>query len=405
MPESLTDAQQHGGRLLFVITSLDYGGAESVVVELAERFKERGWAVGVVSLVNPRAYENELRQSGIEVHSLSMPKGVPDPRAVLKLARIYRQFRPDVVHSHMVHANLLARVARLFAPVPALISTAHNVTEGGAILNAGYRVTDALAEFTTNVSQVALDRYVQLGLVKAHKSGYVPNGVNLSRYTRDPHARAALRRELEAGDHFVWLTVGRITEQKDYPNLFEALRTQPSDSRVWIVGDGELRAESERAVDQHGLGHRVRFLGVRGDVAQLMSAADGFVLASAWEGLPMVLLEAAASELPAVATEVGGVAEIVRPPSGSLVPARDPTALSHALTELEGASATDRAVWGAEARSIALQNFGIEGVVARWEGLFRLALSVAAGRRTRLARKLPPVQAHDALAARSEPSQ
>lgn len=397
MSDSHTAEQRAARRLLFVITSLDYGGAESVVIELAERFQERGWTVGVVSLVKPRAYEEELRRSGIEVHSLAMPKGVPDPRAVFRLANLYRQFRPDIVHSHMVHANLLARVARLVAPVPALISTAHNVMEGGALLNAGYRVTDALAEFTTNVSQVALDRYVELGLVRAAKSGYVPNGVNLARYARDQEARGRLRNELGAGDNFVWLTVGRITEQKDYPNLFEALRMQAADSHVWIVGDGELRAESERAVDELGLGERVRFLGVRSDVAKLMSAADGFVLASAWEGLPMVLLEAAANELPAVATDVGGVSEIVRQPAGILVPARDPAALAHALSTLEAASDTERATKGAQSRSIALRNFGVDAVVARWEGLFRLAWDTAAGRRTRFASRLPTAEARATL--------
>lgn len=384
-------------RLLFVITSLDYGGAEAVVVELASRFRQRGWVVGVVSMVRPRAYEEELRRVGVEVHSLNMAKGVPDPRAVAGLAAIYRRFRPDVVHSHMVHANLLARVARLLAPVPALVSTAHNITEGGVVLNSGYRLTDGLSEFTTNVSQAALDRYVQLGLVGRQKSGYVPNGINPDRYRHDPEARDRLRREFGVDREYVWLAVGRITEQKDYPNLFKALSLQDSHSLVWIVGDGELREASEVAVQDLGLAERVRFLGVRPDVNELMSAADGFVLASAWEGLPMVLLEAAASGLPAVATDVGGVAEIVRPGAGALVPARDPLALAGAMSELESLGMEERREMGRRARDTALSTFGIDAVVDRWEALFDLALEEADGRRTRTAGGLHPERARQAL--------
>lgn len=376
-------------RLLFVITSLDYGGAESVVVELASRFSERDWEVGVVSMVRPRAYENELNESGVTVFSLDMPKGVPDPRAVVRLAAIYRRFRADVVHSHMVHANLLARVARLLGPVPALISTAHNITEGGFLLNLGYRLTDPLTEFTTNVSQAAFDRYVRIGLVAERKGAYVPNGINLKRYSHDPLARERLREEFGVGERFVWLAVGRITEQKDYPNLFRALKLQGSHSVLWLVGDGELRQESEKLVREEGLTERVSFLGVRPDVGALMSAADGFVLASAWEGLPMVLLEAAATGLPAVATDVGGVAEIVRPEAGLLIPAGDAGALADAMSGLEDASPEERAVMGKNARRIALENFDIAGVVTRWEALFGIALTTSGGKRRRTASRLP----------------
>ena len=183
--------------------------------------------------------------------------------------------------------------------------------------------------------------------------------------------------------------MGRITEQKDYPNLFRALGLQPSSSALWLVGDGELREESEAAVRDAGLADRVSFLGVRSDVSALLSAADGFVLASAWEGLPMVLLEAAASGLPAVATDVGGVAEIVKPHVGKLVPARDPQALAHAMTQLENTNPAERSEMGRSAREVAIGNFDIAGVVSRWEALFRAALNASGGRRRRTASKLP----------------
>lgn len=390
-------AERTVGRLLYVITSLDYGGAEALVVELAARFAERGWKVGVVSMVTPRAYEAQLEAANVELFSLDMRPGLPDPRAIAHLARIYRQFQPDVVHAHMVHANLLARVARLAGPLTCLVCTAHNINEGGAHLYLGYRMTASLSEVTTNVSRSAVERHIELGVVRREKSAYIPNGINLRRFSRNLGDRERLRAELGAADSFVWLTVGRITEQKDYPNLLAALSSQDSSSLLWLVGDGELRQATEAQVKELGLSERVRFLGLRSDVGALMSAADGFVLGSAWEGLPITLLEAAASGLPAVATEVGGVAEIVKPGTGWLVPPRDPAALAQAMNELESAPVSRRLEMGDRARGVALAGFDITSVVNQWEALFGHLLASAGGRAARRAHRFDAAGLNHAL--------
>lgn len=361
-----------GRRLLFVITSLDYGGAEAQVVELTARFRERGWHVATVSLIEPRAYESELTAVGAELHSLGMPRGVPDPRGVARLAAIYARFRPDVVHAHMVHANVVARLARLLTPVPCLVSTVHNVVEGGRWMTHAYRLTDGLSEFTSNVSREGVDRYVRLGAVPAAKCAYVPNGINLRRFRRDPAARAAVRASLGVDKGFVWLAVGRFTEQKDFPNLFSAIASRGVRSRLWMVGDGELRAELEALAVRLGIADDVTFLGRRSDVADLMSAADGYVLSSAWEGLPMVLLEAAATGLPAVATAVGGVPQIVRPDTGRLVPAGDPAALAAAMSEVEELSPERLREMGELGRAAVMTTFDVDAVVTRWEDIYRV---------------------------------
>lgn len=290
----------------------------------------------------------------------------------------------------------------MFQPVPALVSTAHNINEGGAVRYFGYRVTDALSELTTNVSHSAVDRYVELGVVSSAKSAYVPNGINLRRFSRSVGHRKKLREELGAQDHFIWLTVGRITEQKDYPNLLHGLHFQESLSTLWLVGDGELRDAVQAQAAELGLEQRVKFLGVRTDVGALMSAADGFVLGSAWEGLPITLLEAAASELPAVATDVGGVSEVVTPGAGWLVPPKDPTALAQAMNELESKSLAEREEMGRKARAVALEKFDIVGVVDKWEALFKHMVGTAAGRSARRAYRLDSDGVHRVLAGCAE---
>src|SRR5205823_738050 len=97
-------------RIVFLTTGLNYGGGEAQVVQLATRLNRRGWKVGVVSMLPPKAYAQELASAGVAVASLNMRPGSPDPTAVFKLAAIMRTKRPQILHSHMVHANLLARV-------------------------------------------------------------------------------------------------------------------------------------------------------------------------------------------------------------------------------------------------------------------------------------------------------
>lgn len=372
-------------RILFVITSLDFGGAEAVVVQLATRFVELGWQACVVSMTPPKAYEEKLVKAGVEVRSLGMKRGIPDPRALFRLARAYATYKPDVVHAHMVHAIILARAARLLAPVPALVSTAHTVEESSFLHYLGYRATDWLSELTTSVSKDGLSRYRDLNAIHPGKSVYLPNAVDLDRFGRSEAARGRIRKELEAGDRFVWLAVGRLTELKDYPNLLNALLLLPTKSRVWIAGEGELRGDVEEMIQELGLTERVQLLGVRTDVNEVMSAADGFVLSSVVEGLPMALLEAASSGLPAVATAVGGVADIVVAGSGHLVPPNNSVALAEAMALLERTPPAERELMGRKARQVAVASFDADNVMSTWEAVFEYLLTTSSGRRSRWA--------------------
>ena len=188
------------GRVMLLITTLAFGGAETQVVRLATDLKAQGWTVAVVCLVAPKAYAAALRSTGIEVHSLDMPRGVPDPRAILRFGFLVRSFRPDIVHSHMVHANLFARIARLFCHFPALICTAHNVREmsekGGATWHKElmYRATDFLADVTTTICRAGFDRYIRVGAVPLNKLQVIPNGVDTHHFRPSAKSRSVARK-------------------------------------------------------------------------------------------------------------------------------------------------------------------------------------------------------------------
>lgn len=362
-------------RLLIVTTGLAYGGAETQLVRLATRLKQRGWTVAVASMLPPTAYADLLESQGIPVYELHMRRKVPDPRALIRLAAIVRRMRPTIVHAYMVHANLLARICRLLSPMPVLICSARNITEGGYWREWAYRVTDPLCDVTTQVCSAGAERYVQRRLTPAHKMLYIPNGIDTNAFTPNSSVRAEMRAQMNIEDLFVWLTVGRLEPQKDYPNLLQAFQQVVSDPplplRLLIVGQGPLRQEIERQIIALGIERFVELLGVRTDIAALLNAADAFVLTSAWEGMSNALLEAAATALPIVATSVGGNPEIVlEGQTGFLVPPQDPDALANAMRRLMEMPKPERLAMGQAGRQHIVENFDIERVVDRWEELY-----------------------------------
>ncbi len=251
----------------------------------------------------------------------------------------------------------------------------HNQDEGHQWRYFAYRLTDRLADITTTVSRVAVEEAVRRHAARRGRSLLVPNGIRTEAYERDPGLRDATRSALALGDSFTWLSVGRLVEAKRHSDLLAAIRivkdTVP-DVRLLIAGDGPLRSTLEDQIDQSALRQNVSLLGLRSDVRALMQAADSFVMSSAWEGLPMVLLEAAASALPIVTTDVGGSRDIVQDAAtGFLAPAQRPERLASQMLRLMALASKDRQSMGDRSRQHIVQSFGLEQIADRWEDLYR----------------------------------
>lgn len=373
------EASMRTGNIVMVITGLNLGGAETQLVRLCSALRQRHWQIRIVTMIPSGAYQAELDRIGIPVSCLHMRRKVPDPRGIWRLARLLRSYNPDIVHSFMVHANLVARVTRLFAPMPVLISSVRTISEGSRLRELLYRVTDPLCDISTHVCRVGVERYVQIKAVPAHKIRYIPNGIDTSVFRPDEEVRRRLRAELGIGEPFVWLAVGRFEPPKDYPTMLAAFSqvVQNNPRRLLLIaGEGPLRGEIESIACSLGLERYVRFLGVRRDVPQLMNAADAYVMSSSREGLPNVLLEAQATGLPAVATDVGGNREIVIDgETGFMVPPRDPNALAEAMQRLMEMDERERLLMGDAGRQHIIGNYSMEHVVQLWENLYRELLN------------------------------
>lgn len=370
-------------RVTYLITGLAYGGAETQLVQLALRMQMRGWMVRVITLIPPQAqaYERQLQMAGIRVDTLGMTRKVPDLRALFRLAHMLRREPPHILHAHMFHANLLLRLVRLITPVCVLICTAHSTYEspdGVTDLREvtwrewAYRLTDFLCNITTHISQTGRERYVRVKAVPPKKIRVIPNGVDTDRFRPDAQSRFEMRSELGLHDRFVWLAVGRFNHAKDYPNLLRAFaRLSQESAFLLIAGQGPLKSSMESLTHDLGIAQKVRFLGLRQDIPCLMNAADAYVMSSFYEGLPMVLLEASASGLPVVATDVGGNRELVlNEQTGYLVPPRDPESLSVAMQRLMALSPEERGQLGVRGRERVLALYSLDSVVNQWEHLY-----------------------------------
>lgn len=360
--------------LLIVTTGLAFGGAESQLVSLSLKLKARGWQVNILSLTKPRAYCEILKRNGIDVHSLGIRHKLPNPYAFFNAIKIVRHTKPTIVHSHMVHANLFARILRIFQPFPVLVCSAHSINEGGLFREVLYRLTDPLGDITTQVSMAGLESYIKRGVVSAGKIIYVPNGVDLGIFKPDSELRAQLRQQLGLEGNFVFFAVGRFCEAKDYPNLihaFNKLMSKHQNIKLAIVGHGEEYDAIVSMSMEFSLQCDTIFLGSRSDVHKLLNAADAFVISSKWEGLPCVLLEAAAMRLPIVATDVGGISQVIKnSKSGYLVTPGNPVALAKAMESLLNITPEERMELGNRVQQIAQEQFTIDKVVSKWEELY-----------------------------------
>ncbi|MDR3736958.1 MAG: glycosyltransferase [Acidobacteriaceae bacterium] len=352
-------------RIALLLTSLGMGGAERQVVSLAERLEARGHSVLLVTLM-PRLAEEwatplRVMRAGMTKSPLGIVAGL------LRAHRMLRAFQPDILHSHTRHANLAARFLGLSGAAPRVVTTLHSVRDGGRLRMLAYRLTDALAARTVAVSDAVAAAYMAAHAVPASKCAVIPNAIDAELFRANAARRMETRARLEAGDAFVWLAAGRATPAKDYPNLlaaFAAVAEAEPRAELWIAGEG---------TETLPVASRVRRLGLRRDLPALLDAADGFVLSSAWEGMPLAMGEAMAMEKPVVATRVGGV-EQLGGDCAMLAAPRDAVALADAMLATMRRSHEQRCKDGRRARARIVDRFGWEACVRAWERLYARVL-------------------------------
>lgn len=368
-----TEREQDPRRLLFVVTHMDRGGAETQILRISEHLVQRGWHVEVISLLPATGYIEQLTAAGVRLHDLGMGQGLSDVRAVRRCRRIIDEMRPGVVCAFLFHATALTTAAvALMRRRPVVVSSIRDSSLGGRrriwatwLLDRARRLDLSVAN-----SRLVAQSFARQRIVAADRMRWIPNGIPIS----DPEpVDATVRQELALEeDDFFWLAVGHIRAHKDYPNILDAfarLHATHPNARLRIVGKGVPPPEVANRLER--LSGAVALLGPRKDVPRLMSACDAFVLGSWAEGLPNVVMEAMHAGRPVVATDVGGVAELVQHgESGFVVPARDARALADAMQQVMARPREERDALGRQGERWLREHFEIGRVVDQWEALF-----------------------------------
>ncbi|HRP08876.1 MAG TPA: glycosyltransferase [Gemmatimonadales bacterium] len=353
-----------GMRVLFVVTALGVGGAERQGLALARHFAAIGSQVRVVSLVSGGAMAPAFADSLIPVEELGMRRGIPRLSAMPRFRRLVREWRPDIVHSHMIHANLFARLALPSRYRKVLICTAHSTNDGGGWRDVAYRITHRRAAVTTNVSRAGVAAFEHRGAVPRGGMRSMPNGITLP----DEPIESRV-----AGERLSLLYVGRLEPVKAVGVLLEALALragQGANDFLRIVGDGPERPALQRLVGVLGLEDAVQFAGHQANVERYFKSADALILTSVNEGLPMVLLEAGASGVPVIATAVGGVPDLLGDDRGILVERSESQCVAEGMRRFASMDSVARNRMARRMREHIEKNFAIESVGRRWLELY-----------------------------------
>lgn len=359
--------------IVHVVESMDRGGLERVVCDLAQQQLSAGHRVNIVCLFNGGLLAAEAKESGAAVAVIGKGAGIDLP-ALLRLRSALKACDADVIHTHNATAHYHVAATVAWRRQTVLVNTRHGM--GGA------RKSDRRERFfslalgrtaaVAAVSQAAAKRLVADQIVPAGLIRVVPNGIRVDAFCRqDP--RDARRRICVPEDVLLVGTVGRLNRAKDQALLLHSFCQFPWQSSaafLAIVGEGEEREALERLAAVLGLADRVKFLGDRPDVVQLLPALDIFALSSRTEGYSVALLEACAAGIAIVATDVGGNREIVQDQvTGLLVGHGSPAAFSDALERL-AQSRTLRERLGNAARAWATANASLESMAERYERLY-----------------------------------
>jgi glycosyltransferase involved in cell wall biosynthesis len=368
-----------------VITGLDTGGAEMMLLKLVSGIDSRSFHSSVISLTDVGPVGERIRSLGVPVCSMGMRRDVPDVWALLRLMRRLRNEAPQVVQTWMYHADLVGGVAARLARRS--IAIAWNVQAGHLVGSPVRRRTLSIVRTCARLSRWVPDRIVCCGdmVRRMHReSGYadskievIPNGTETAVFKPDPVARASFRRELGAEDRDVVVGIpARFDPMKDHRTFIEAagmLLAERPEARFVLCGDN--MTEQNTTLNEWLGAARVRarchLLGRRDDMPRVYAGLDVASLSSAYgEGCPNAIGEAMACGVPCVVTDVGDCRHLVGE-TGGVVPVRSPALLAAAWRELVDGGPLAREALGHAARRRIERHYDIATIVRRYEGLYR----------------------------------
>jgi glycosyltransferase involved in cell wall biosynthesis len=384
-------------RVLHILANLGTGGAERMVAHIATRLDPQRFEVAVVSIAKPFGTDVEqlLADAGVKVWYLGKGPGF-DYRIYAKLHRVLREYRPDIVHTH-VHVLRYTLPSMLYFKPGLMLHTVHNVAEKEVEPRGRWLQRFA---FNHGIVPVAVAEEVAASLQRLYKIPPCPVVGNciptdLYAFPKTPRADWRAKEGFRETD-VLFGCVARFAPQKNHALLLQAFAQGPaSDPKAHLVlsGAGGLLEPAKALARDLGLSDRVHFLGVRTDIPDVLAAMDVFVLSSDWEGNPLSVIEAMAAGLPTVSTAAGGVPELIESgKEGFVVPLGDLDGLAKSMTFLLNHKPV-RETMGAAAARRARDKFDVSVMIRAYEHLYETLPSGRNSRNTKADRRRAVVSA------------
>jgi len=370
--------------VVHIITGLPVGGAQTMLSEIARRQQQSGDRLLVISLTELGAVGEQLRQAGVQVRALGMNRSLPSPFDLFRLARLIKDFAPDVVQTWMYHADLIGGLAARLAGVRAVVwNIRHSDLRPGVDKRATIwtaRLCGFLSRWLPSLilcnSHHAAGLHEKLGYQR-RRIEVVPNGIDVEKFRPQSDAGASVRSELGISDkaRLVGL-VARFDPQKDHRRFIAAagiVARQHADVHFLLCGSG-IDAHNQdlaRWINESPVADHFHLLGVRDDVPRLTAALDLSISSSAHgEGFSNIIAEAMACAVPCVVTKIGDSALIVGD-TGWSVPAENEDALADAISVALAEPRDAHGLRGEQARSRIIDNFSIDEIFAKYRAVYQ----------------------------------
>ncbi|MFN7930696.1 MAG: glycosyltransferase [Blastocatellia bacterium] len=371
-------------RITHLITGLDLGGAEMMLYKVLLQMNRDAFQAEVISMRDMGSLGEKIVKLGIPVQTLNMRRGVPDPRALVRLVRLLREQQPDLIQSWMYHANLMGGIAaKLAGDIPIVWGIHHSNFDRKKskrrtiwTMKAGALLSSRVPREIICCGEVPRRVHIEMGY-DAKKTKVIPNGFDLTKFHPDPLARIAIRQELQIPEAapLIGLTA-RFHPKKDHRTFIEAAgllhRVNPSVYFV-LCGHGINQENQELLgwVNDAGISQNCRLLGVREDMARLTAALDIAASTSAYgEGFPIVLGEAMACGVPCVVTNVGDSPHLVGA-TGIVIAPNNPVELVQAWQHFLQLDPQTKLRLAREARCRIADNFSLPVIVGKYERTYQ----------------------------------
>jgi glycosyltransferase involved in cell wall biosynthesis len=351
-------------KIAHIVDSMEVGGVETLVAQMCALQRDMGHEVIVFVIGSLGPLGKRMLSEGFDVRAASVGRL---PGAVWKFYRILSELRPDVVHLHNPTPTSFASIAAWAAGVPCVVSTRHGLAgkPRRKLTELKYGLSIKFSDAIVGICDATVMNLKEAHPSQSRKMVRIYNGIlPIVRSPRD---------QCPAKQGFTLLYVGRLAPVKNLGFLIEAFRgalQTNGNLRLWLVGDGSERPRLEELANDSGVASNIRFWGEQLDPAPFFSAADAFVMSSTSEGLPISLLQAFSMGLPAIVTDVGGMAEAVRlANAGFTVSKSEPARMAEAILRIAG-DAQEHAIYKQNALKGFEAHFTLRAAVSAYAELY-----------------------------------